>query len=257
MFCDACHSFFLLPLLCVSTAFSPVIAAQDPIRVESDQVLVPAVVLNDKLYSQLSTAQFEPNQRNTQLMEKLVIHGLSTKDFRLFEYGQQQIVQSVALESPGFALVRDNSGKHPEIIGTGGGRWSYPDRPSSDSSQWLAWPQYVIAYIPPPSPVGSCHKIQVKVNRSHVVVWAGGEYCNTKHPAPDPLNGTEFGKQMEADLASTTQSKIDLTLQAIPFYGDTGRPPRLHRIRVSLEIDQLRIQKWHDVRLHRHTAPCL
>jgi hypothetical protein len=165
-------------------------------------------------------------------MESLVIHGLSVNDFRLFEDGQQQMVHSVALESPGFALVGDNFGKHPEIIGVGGGRWSYPDRPSSDSSQWLAWPQYVIAYVPPPSPVGSCHTIQVKVNRSHVIVWARGEYCNTKHLASDPLDGTEFGKQMEADLASTTQSKIDLTLLAVPFYRDAGQA----RVYIELEF---------------------
>jgi hypothetical protein len=54
---DARHALFLLPLLCVSTTFPAVIAAQDPIRVQSNQVLVPAVVLNDKLYSQLSKGQ--------------------------------------------------------------------------------------------------------------------------------------------------------------------------------------------------------
>src|SRR5260370_14470639 len=128
-----------------------------------------------------------------QLLESLAIRGLSPKDFRLFEDGQQQTVQSVDPEAPGFAMVRDNFGKHPETTGSGGGRWGYPDIPSNDLSEWLAWPKYVIAYVPPPSAIESCHQIHVKVGRPHAQVWARSEYFNPKHPPPSPLNGTEFG----------------------------------------------------------------
>jgi hypothetical protein len=107
-------------------------------------------------------------------------------------------------------MVRDNFGKHPETTGSGGGRWGYPDVPTNDLSAWLAWPKYVIAYVPPPSPTASCHQIHVKVGRPRALVWARREDCNTKHPPTDPLNETAFGNQMEADLASPKESKIPL-----------------------------------------------
>lgn len=141
-------------------------------------------------------------------------------------------IQSVASEPASFAIVRDNFGKHPETVGSGGGRWSYSDRPGNDVSEWLAWPKYVIAYVPPPSPPGSCHQIIVKVDRRHALVWARSEYCNTKHPPTDPLNGTEFGNQMEADLASTKGSKIDLAVHAVTLFADSGQA----RVFIELEF---------------------
>jgi len=121
------------------------------------------------------------------------VQGLTAKDFHLFEDGQEQAVQSVKREPPAFQVVRDNLGKHPETIGSGGGRWGYPDQPETYPNLWLSWPQYVIAYIPPVSPPASCHKIQVKVGRPNSIVWTSSEYCNTKQsattdPLKEPLN---------------------------------------------------------------------
>jgi hypothetical protein len=233
MFRDARHVRLLIlaPLLYLAAASSPV-RAQDPIRVESNQVLVPVVVLNDKLYTRLKRAQLEGHQRSAQLLDSLAIRGLSVKDFHLFEDGQQQTIQSVAPEAPGFAMVTDNFGKHPETIGLGGGRWSYPDVPSNDLSEWLAWPKYVIAYVPPPSPAGTCHQIHVKVGRSHALVWARSEYCNTKHPPTDPLNGTDFGHRMETDLASPQEGYIPLAVQGVSFPEDSGQS----RVYIELEF---------------------
>jgi hypothetical protein len=233
MFRDARHALVLIVVLLLHlAAVSFPLRAQDPIRVESNQVLVPVVVLNDKLYSRLQKAQLEGRQRSAQLLDSLAIRGLSIKDFRLFEDGQQQTVQNVAPEAPGFSMVSDNFGKHPETIGSGGGRWGYADRPGNDLSEWLAWPKYVIAYVPPPSLAGSCHQIHVKVARPHVLVWARSEYCNTKHPPTDPLDGTEFGNQMAADLASTKESKIDLAVRAVTFFEDSGQA----RVYIELEF---------------------
>jgi hypothetical protein len=233
MFRDPRHSLLLIlvPLLTIAGVSCP-LRAQDPIRVESNQVLVPVVVLNDKLYTRLKKAQLDAHQRSAQLLDNLAIRDLSVKDFHLFEDGQQQTVQSVAPEAPGFSMVRDNFGKHPETTGSGGGRWGYPDVPTNDLSEWLAWPKYVIAYVPPPSPTGSCHQIHVKVGRPHALVWARSEYCNTKHPPTDPLNGTAFGNQMEAALASPKESKIPLAVQAVSFLEDPGQG----RVYIELEF---------------------
>ncbi len=230
---DAPHVLLLIlaPLLHLAAVSSP-LRAQDPIRVESNQVLVPVVVLNDKLYTRLKRAQLEGRQRSAEILDSLAIRGLSIKDFHLLEDGQPQTIQSVAPEAPGFAMISDNFGKHPQTIGLGGGRWSYPDIPSNDLSEWLAWPKYVIAYVPPPSPTGSCHQIHVKVGRSHAVVWARSEYCNTKHPPTDPLNGTDFGHRLETDLASPQEGYIPLAVQAIAFPEASGQS----RVYIELEF---------------------
>lgn len=88
-------------------------------------------------------------------------------------------------------------------------------------------PHYLIAYTLPESPEGSCHKIKIEVNRRSPLVVARGEYCNSKHLASDPLNGTPFGKQMENDLASEIDSNVRITLTAVPLYND-GNTSRVH-----------------------------
>jgi hypothetical protein len=213
---------------------APVVFAQDPIRVESNQVLVPAVVFDKQLYTRLEnkSALDDSNAPDPQLRESVVVRNLVAKDFHLFEDGMEQRIQSVTLERPAGSIVRDNMGNHPELIGTGGGRWSDPDQVKTDLSIWRPLPQYVIAYIPAPSLEGSCHQIKVKMARHNLAVWARNEYCNTPHSAFDPLKGTEFGKLMEDNLASAEGGKIDLTLQAIPFYRDAGAT----RVYVRLEF---------------------
>jgi hypothetical protein len=118
-------------------------------------------------------------------------------------------------------FLRDNKGYHSEFLSEGGGKWS--------STEWPSWGvavpshgNYVIAYALPESPEGSCHQIKIKVNRRDAFVLARREYCNNKHSASDPLNGTMLGKQMESALASPRNGKIDITLLAVAFYTDRG-----------------------------------
>ena len=79
MFRDARHVLLLIlaPLLHLAAVSSP-LRAQDPIRVESNQVLVPVVVLNDKLYTRLKRAQLEGRQRSAEILDSLAIRGLSS-----------------------------------------------------------------------------------------------------------------------------------------------------------------------------------
>jgi hypothetical protein len=198
-------------------------ARQEPIRVESNQVLVPTVVFDQVLYAQLNKMQ--PHHRdsyghivvkNAKLWEQITVKNLTVKDFHLFEDGEEQRIQSVRLEPPAFRVVEDNLGKHPETVGTGGGIWGYPDHPASEQSMWLALPKYVIAYVPPRSAAGSCHAIQVKVNQEKLTVWTRSEYCNTPHPATDPLSGTELGKKLEAVIGAATSS-MDVKLNVAAF----------------------------------------
>jgi hypothetical protein len=211
--------------------------AQGPIRVESSQVLVPAVVFDKKLYTLTGKKHHKHSlryliARDPHFWDSIAIRDLVAKDFHLFEDGQEQRILSVAFEAPSFSIVQDNRGKHPETIGTGGGRWTYPELARTDNSMWLPWPQYVITYVLSVSLAGSCHQIKVNVGQPNLVVWARGEYCNTPHPASDPLNGTDFGKQMEDDLISATKSKVDLKLRATAFYADTAAD----RVNIHIEF---------------------
>jgi hypothetical protein len=203
-------------------------APQEAIRVQSDEVLVPTVVFNQELYSQL---KMKPHRRDSyghlmakdaKLWDDIVVKSLTAKDFHLYEDGQVQKIQRVNLEPPAFRLLQDNLGKHPEIVGSGGGVWGYPDLAKTDLSVWLAFPQYVLSYVPPRSAPGSCHQIQVQVESTKLTVWTRSEYCNTAHPASDPLAGTEFGKKLEAAAGTATQNGIDLQMRSAVFADHTG-----------------------------------
>ena len=237
MFSRARLDLFLLfiSLLFLSTHNA---TAQNPIRVQSDQVLVPTVVFDQKLYSQLNKMKAHHRDyyshivaKNQKLWDNIAVKNLAAKDFHLYEDGQEQRIQSVRQEPPAFRVVEDNLGKHPETIGSGGGIWSYPDQPQTEQTTWLALPQCIIAYVPAKSAPGSCHQIQVRVERANLVVWSRSEYCNTPHPATDPLNGTAFGKKLEEAMALEKQDEIDLKMRVATL------ATKAHGARVYVTLD--------------------
>ena len=214
----------VLALSTVLAVLAPRVSAQSgAIRVESNQVLVPAVVFDKKLYTLTDHKHqklplSELIARDPHFWDTIAVRNLTAKDFHIFEDGKEQTILKTTFEAPTASIVADNQGRHPETIGSGGGKWTYPDLSTSDHSLLLPWPQYVIAYIPSASPIGTCHQIKVTVGRSNFIVWARSEYCNTPHPASDPLLGTGTGQQMERDLASGAAGKIDLTVHTLALY---------------------------------------
>jgi hypothetical protein len=215
---------------------APVAMAQGAIRVESKEVLVPAVVFDRKLDALMGKSGDQQSlsyliAHDTHFWESIAVRDLVARDFHLFEDGQEQPIHRVTLEPPAGSIVHDSMGVHPESIGSGGGRWSYSDQPEKELGTWLPWPQYLIAFVPQPSAEGSCHHILLKTGRANLVVWTRSEYCNTIHPPTDPLNGTEFGRRMEDDLSLVKPSKIRLKLQATTFLQDPGAT------RVYIEIE--------------------
>jgi hypothetical protein len=207
---------------------APVSFAQGPIRVETNQVLVPTVVFDKKLYAHEQDLQSRV-EKDPHFWDTIAIRDLVASDFHLSEDGQDQTIVSVKLEAPTSIVVEDNLGRHTEKAGSGGGRWVYPDIFWGLS---IGFPHYVIGYLPPHSPPGSCHQVRVSVGRPNLVVWARSEYCNTEHPPSDPLNGTEFGLRMEREFAEPTEGNIDVTLQALAFRGVGGTS----RANISLEF---------------------
>lgn len=240
---ERCKLALIVFLLYVSTACSPITAAQDAIRVEANEVLVPVLVFDkhqDQVVSNdpknlLRAVKEGDEKRVREIEDAILIRDLTASNFQVFDDGNPQVIQNVVFQHGGSRLFRDNGGYHDESFGEGGGKWSSVDWPS-----WMvAFPslgRYVISYSSPASPEGSCHNIKLTVNRPNAVVFARREYCNVKDSVSDPLNGTILGKQMESYLSSGAQwpasrkafgifakdTQINLSLTALAFYTDTG-----------------------------------
>ncbi len=225
----------LLLSLVASAAFAQ-IDDSSAIRVQSNEVLVPLVVLDRKKIAGLRAMNpyvfgQKLNARDFSSWEKLAVRGLTAADFKVFEDGQEQLVQQVR-EKPrsGPPLLRDNLGYFIDFLGLGGGIWTVPDSSRRVSAN-ITFPPlsgYVVGYSPPPSPAGSCHQIAVKVTRPHVVVYARPEYCDTQLSAADPLKGTKLGKKLASDIDSRRNGKVPLSLTVFtPFTSAATTPVQI------------------------------
>jgi hypothetical protein len=222
---------------------SPVIAlaiaqptvAQKPaasaIRVESKQVLVPVGVLSRRHYYEINKPtdprDLEDESRLQELIAKaksVPIRGLGIRDFRLFEDGREQTIQSVRFPATAVDQVQDNIGRHYEFTSSGGGRWIYPDIPNDGKIHTVVpFPRYVLTYTPPSAPAGSCHRVKVAVrNHPDAMIFSLTAYCRTELSASDPLRDTKFGQQMEPDLNSGQNGRIPVLLAARAFFGEVA-----------------------------------
>jgi hypothetical protein len=121
-----------LLLSCVSLCTSPATIAQEPIRVQTNQVVVPVFVLDKQraqdFYASPQNLFQATLAGDTQLVDAIVegpvIRNLATVNFRVFDDGKEQVVQNVAYGPSLYWDVRDNNGHHTEYFGPGGGKWS-------------------------------------------------------------------------------------------------------------------------------------
>jgi len=206
-----------------------------PIRVESHDVYVPVLVLDKARVHQLQKMDFlEYGKRlvaNTLDFGAVAVRDLRAGDFRIFEDGRQQRIQSV---TPDFKLARpiqDSVGLAEDFVGAGGGIWIAPgvavDLDGNTRLNVPDWPGYLIAYVPPTAPDGRCHHVTVQVDRPHLLVFGRTEYCNTA----DPLKGTDLGEQIQSDLISGKKASIGLSLAAVDFFTSTAAA----RVHISVE----------------------
>jgi hypothetical protein len=214
-----------------------------PIRVESNQVVVPVVVLDQVKLRQLQRmdpVEFAKEAREKQLefVRGIAVGGMTVEDFQLFEDGREENVRSLVSEPQFQAHVKDNLGEHLEAIGVGGGIWSISElqvpelnltkrfsvgRHNSESEsraivKVAAWPGYLMAYTPPVSAAGSCHQVMVQTHRANALVYARSEYCRPNDSTVDALNDTSLGRRMRSDLASQRRAEILLSLAATPLF---------------------------------------
>ena len=221
--------------LCTLASATP---AQEAIRVETNQILVQVFVLDkdrlDRLRNDPETlfrAALAGDMKTVDaITDGVVIRGLTTADFHVFDDGKEQIIENVSDVRTPYRDVRDNAGHHTEFVGRGGGKWSTVEWTPGLIAD-IVLPSYVIAYALPDSPENSCHRIRVTVNRGHALVGARNEYCNVKHDASDPLKGTKLGTQLENKIASTKDDRVDVSLLAIPLFTNSNAA------RVHISVD--------------------
>jgi len=89
---------------------------------------------------------------------------------------------------------------------------------------------YVLGYVPEESEEGSCHTLQVKVDRGGTTVRARSGYCNVK--SRDILAGNPAGKQLEAQASGSSAGDIPTSMQ-LPFFYTAANTARVN---VAMEI---------------------
>jgi hypothetical protein len=89
---------------------------------------------------------------------------------------------------------------------------------------------YLLGYVPPETPEGSCHALRVRVDRAGADVRARTAYCSVK--PPDLLAGRAVGKAVEERAASPSEGNMAASLELPYFY----RGPNLARVVAAMEI---------------------
>lgn len=205
------------------------------IRVEAKEVTVPVFVIDNSdirethLYGGGST--FDEFDKE--------ITGLTSKDFQVFEDDKQQTIQKLSIKE---WTIQSRDEFSPRGI------WSRQDSsfqtpPGNDAFSSHA---YLLSYIPPPAPDGSCHRIVVKVKSRHATVFAPEEYCTTKFPTADPMYGTKLGKQMESFANLDSRGKLPLSVQV----GSFRVKPDSSRVDITVEFPSSAVKRvWHNTNL--------
>lgn len=202
-----------------------------PIRIETREVVVPVLV-----------------KQTIEGLDSEVL-GLTARDFHVFEDGKQQEIEGVSVVHVPLGAVKDNVSLHAESSCTPRGIWIGPDVPQSEFptvlrlNTWASVRMYLVSYVPPPSTVGSCHRVKVKVDhRPKPTVYAREEYCTTNNSLSDTLVGTKLGARIEGYLNSALDGEIPLSVQTGALFG-TSEDNRIH-VAVEFPWRMLRRQ-WH------------
>ncbi len=147
--------------------------------------------------------------------------GLSAKSVHVFVDGVETKIQHFSFERVNGWEVADNIGHHLAYSCTPRGIWVGPDikRGKVNDSRTHT---YLVTYVPPPSPIGSCHRISIKVHGRHTTVLAPSQYCNTKDPLSDPLKDTDLGNKLLANANSNQVSGLPLSVEVNSFAGPSG-----------------------------------
>ena len=149
---------------------------------------------------------------------------VSLDSFHIFEDGKEQKIENIERMGRARAIVTDNLGSHVETAIIPTGIWSTSDEPQSATKshfRLMDVDDFQIAYSPPDSPAGSCHRIEIKGPHASKIVYRD-QYCNVDHSATDTLLGTPEGAELQKYIAEGKPGKIGPAVQANYFYNGTG-----------------------------------
>ena len=223
------------PFLLAAASFAATSSAQTAtpplIKVESPEVVLPIKVVQETdTTERVAGPDGEP--QFGAFLHAQEVTGLSAKSLRIFDDGVEMKIQHFSVEKMNGWEVRDNVGRHLDYSCTPQGIWVGPDLTNKTSIDDTRLHTYLVTYVPPPSPAGSCHRISIRVDRKHSIVYAPDQYCNTKDPLSDPLKGTDIGNKLLAYARFSQGSEIPLTVQVNAF----ARSADAVRVSVSAEI---------------------
>jgi hypothetical protein len=89
---------------------------------------------------------------------------------------------------------------------------------------------YILGYVPPDTPEGSCHTLKVKLDRGGMNVRSRTGYCNTR--IENPLEGKPVEKQLELRASASQPGSIRGSIESPYFY----TAPNIARVNLALEI---------------------
>jgi VWFA-related protein len=95
---------------------------------------------------------------------------------------------------------------------------------------------YILGYVPQQSAEGSCHMLNVKMNRGGMNVRSRSGYCNTK--PTNVVNVTPVEKQLEARATGMQAGVMHGSLQMPYFY----TAPNMARVNLAMEVPSNTIQ---------------
>jgi hypothetical protein len=223
-----------------------------PILVESREVVLPVEVVEERKDPKGILTGPNGEVLHIYIVHSDEIKGLSAKSFHIFDDGVEQGIQHFSVEKDLAWAAIDNAGVHVEYSCTPKGVWSGQDQEKTwiDTSRQLH--TYLLTYVPPSSREGTCHQIVLKVDHKHATIFAPHQYCNTKDPLSDPLNGTDFGNRLLDNANSLLPGNLPLSVKTSSFLGSSRTS---YRINISAQIPaNLLVRKWDGARLQTSIA---
>ena len=213
----------------LTSASTQAAAPQARLTVQTNMVLVPVFVYDPARMAQAPKEEMPCAREMVVTFLKLAptepylpkdcdvteVQGLTAKDFRLFEDGAEQHIESFGAGA-WRTVARDNLGWHIQASDTPRGIWSLNELSRLKKVPFVTTDFHILGYVPREAKEG-CHRIRVEVNRPNLLVFARDEYCTGQSPS-DPLLGTHRGKELERMLASDKRGKIPLSLQVAHFH---------------------------------------
>ncbi|MGH9499704.1 MAG: VWA domain-containing protein [Terriglobales bacterium] len=134
----------------------------------------------------------------------------------------QQVLYALASGTGGFVILNTN-----DLLGG-------MQKIASELSEY-----YVLGYRPAEAPEGTCHALQVKLNRGDAVVRSRSGYCNVK--PVDLLAGRPVERDLQSQATGTQPGTISAALAA-PFFYTSANTARVNLV-MDIPANSIKFEK--------------